>query len=258
MALAAELAVDLNADVGEGYGRWNCGPDAEMLRVVSSANIACGYHAGDPSIMRACTEFAASQTVSIGAHVAYPDRAGFGRRFLDMSATELTDAVIYQIAALDGFARLAGSRVTYVKPHGALYHSVLEHIAQAEAVAGAIAEYDSGLTVLGPPRSAMRDAASRIGLPVAIESFPDRSYTPDGQLVSRQHEGAVISDPRRVAERAVRMVTAREVEAVDGTIINVAPDSLCIHGDAPGADTIARCIQSALSDAGVAIKTFSR
>ncbi|MBJ8341974.1 LamB/YcsF family protein [Antrihabitans sp. YC3-6] len=249
--------VDLNADVGEGYGRWECGPDADVLTIVTSANIACGFHAGDPSTLRATTAIAATNHVAIGAHVGYPDLLGFGRRFMDLSPAELTDAVVFQIGALDGFSRIAGERIRYVKPHGALYNAVVDNTGQADALVAAVSEYDPTLTILGMGGSALFNAAERAGLATATEAFPDRGYTPDGRLASRKLPGAVIGDPAIVARRALRMVLDHEVEAIDGTIVTLHADSLCIHGDSPTAAIAAQQLRSALTEAGVTIEAFT-
>ena len=214
--------VDLNCDVGEGYGAWPGGPDEVLMQQATSVNVACGYHAGDPSIMRRTCALAVRHHCAIGAQVAYPDLAGFGRRFIDMQPGDLTDAVVYQLAALDGFARLAGSRVEYVKPHGALYNAVVAHEAQAAAVATAVYQYDPTLAVLGMPRSAIGRACERLGVRFVHEGFADREYTADGLLVPRTQPGALITDPLRAAAQAVAL-------AASGL------QSVCIHSDTPGA-----------------------
>jgi UPF0271 protein len=249
--------VDLNSDVGESYGRWELGDDASLLGVVSSANVACGFHAGDPSTLRRTCATAAAGDVAVGAQVGYPDLAGFGRRFLDMEAGELTDAVLYQLGALDAFARVAGTRVRYVKPHGALYHAVVTHEAQAAAVVRAVLEYDGQLAVLGLPGSALLAAAEGAGLRPVAEAFADRAYTPDGSLVSRREPGAVLHDPEAVAARVVRMATDGEVVAVDGTVVPVRAESVCVHGDSPGAVAMARAVRGALAEHGVDVRPFA-
>lgn len=250
-------SVDLNSDLGESFGRWVLGDDAALLEVVTSANIACGFHAGDPSTLRRTCEQAAARGVVIGAQVAYPDLAGFGRRFVDMAAGELTDAVLYQIGALDGLARVAGARVAYVKPHGALYNTVVVHEVQAAAVVRAVAEYDAGLAVLGLPGSVVLRLAQETGLRTVAEAFADRAYTPEGTLVPRSRPGAVLHDPQAVAERVVRLVTAGEVLAVDGSVVRVRADSVCVHGDSPDAVAMARAVRAALERADVQLQGFA-
>ncbi len=256
-AVSAAPAIDLNSDLGEGFGRWSLGEDAALLDVVTSANVACGYHAGDPSTMRRTCAAAAERGVAIGAHVGYRDLAGFGRRFLDVDPGELRDDVIYQVGALAGFARLAGASVGYVKPHGALYNALFEHTEQAAAVVEAIRCHDAALPSVGLPGSAFLRLAAEAGLATVGEAFADRAYTPAGRLVSRRMAGAVIHDPAEVAARCVRMVTEGIVDAVDGTPVPVRPDSICVHGDTPGAVEIARTVRRALVDAGVALRPFA-
>lgn len=248
--------IDLNSDLGEGFGAWPLGDDDALLDVVTSANIACGFHAGDPSVLRRVTERAAERGVSIGAQVGYRDLAGFGRRFIDMDPDDLANDVIYQIGALDGFARIAGSAVRYVKPHGALYNAVVAHAEQAAAVVEAIRRYDPSLPVLGLPGSQLVKQAEEAGLSVVLESFADRAYTPEGTLVSRREASAVVLDPDVVVERSVRMAVEGAVQAVDGSVLKLSPQSLCVHGDTPGAVEIARRVRKALADAGVAVKPF--
>ncbi|MER7115976.1 LamB/YcsF family protein [Saccharomonospora azurea] len=251
-----DAVIDLNSDLGEGFGAWPLGDDDALLDVVTSANIACGFHAGDPSVLRRVTERAAERGVSIGAQVGYRDLAGFGRRFIDMDPDDLANDVIYQIGALDGFARIAGSAVRYVKPHGALYNAVVAHAEQAAAVVEAIRRYDPSLPVLGLPGSQLVKQAEEAGLSVVLESFADRAYTPQGTLVSRREASAVVLDPDVVVERSVRMAVEGAVQAVDGSVLKLSPQSLCVHGDTPGAVEIARRVRKALADAGVAVKPF--
>src|SRR3954469_19070270 len=208
--------MDLNADMGEGFGSWSMGDDSALLDVVTSANVACGFHAGDPSIMRRVTAEAVERGVAIGAHVGYADKPGFGRRFLDIEPAALRDEVVYQLGALDAFARIAGDRVRYVKPHGALYNTIGHHEAQAAAVVGAVADYDRTLPVLGLPGSAWLRLAAEAGLTVVQEAFADRAYTPEGTLVSRRLSGAVLHDPAEIAARCVAMATGEPVRDVAG------------------------------------------
>ncbi|RZU30415.1 LamB/YcsF family protein [Blastococcus saxobsidens] len=249
--------IDLNADLGEGFGVWRLGDDDALLGVVSSANVACGFHAGDPLTMRRVCAAAVASTVSIGAQVAYRDLAGFGRRFLDVAPAELTADVLYQLAALDGIARTAGGRVSYVKPHGALYNAVVHHERQAQAVVDAVAAYDPHLAVLGLPGSVLLRFAAGAGLRTVAEGFADRGYTPEGALVPRSAAGAVVHDPAEVAERAVRMAADGVVLAVDGTRVAVDVESVCVHGDTPGAVDLARSVRASLESAGLTVAAFA-
>ncbi|MFI5764750.1 LamB/YcsF family protein [Streptomyces sp. NPDC051563] len=251
--------IDLNADLGEGFGRWTLTDDEALLSVVTSANVACGFHAGDPSIMRRVCELAAARGVRIGAQVSYRDLAGFGRRAMDVPAGELADEVAYQIGALEVFARAAGSRVSYVKPHGALYNRTVRDEDQAGAVVAGVllATGPGGLPVLGLPGSHLLAAAGRAGLPAVPEAFADRAYTPAGTLVPRGEPGAVVHDPDAVVARAVDMAARHVVTAADGSRIPVAARSLCLHGDTPGAAELALRVREALGGAGVRVEAFA-
>ena len=249
-------AIDINSDLGEGLGLWKMGDDDALLEIVSSANVACAFHAGDPSTMRSVCAVAAERGVAIGAHVSYPDLAGFGRRFLDIDPTELRDLVTYQIGALDAFARAAGSSVSYVKPHGALYNTIVHHEAQAAAVIAGVAAYGS-LPVLGLPHSIALDHASAAGLRPIREAFVDRAYNADGSLAPRQLPGAVLHDVDVIATRTLRMVNEGRVTAIDGTEIEFVADSICVHGDTPGAVTIARAVRATLERSGVTVRPFA-
>ena len=249
-------AVDLNSDLGEGFGVWQLGDDEALLRIVTSANVACGFHAGDPSIMRAVAAGAVAHDVAVGAQVSYRDLAGFGRRSMDIAPDELTNDVLYQLGALDGFCRVAGSRVRYVKPHGALYNTCVVDDEQAQAVVRAVKEYDDALPILGLPGSALLRHAEQAGLTPVSEGFADRGYTPDGHLVPRSEPGALVTDADAVVERSVRLATAGEVVAVNGSVLTMAVSSLCIHGDTPGAVDLARRVRTALEAAGVDVLRF--
>jgi UPF0271 protein len=249
--------IDLNADLGEGFGVWRLGDDDALLDVVTSANVACGFHAGDPSTMRRVCARAVERGVAIGAQVSYRDLAGFGRRFIDVDPAELAADVLYQLAALDGIARAEGGRVRYVKPHGALYNAAVHHEGQARAVVDAVVAYDRSLPVLGLPGSSLLRAAGAAGLRAVEEGFADRGYTPEGTLVPRRSPGALVSDPAVVAERAVRMATDGLVTAADGTAVEVTVASVCVHGDTPGAVELARRVRAALEDAGLRIAPFT-
>ncbi len=250
--------IDLNADLGESFGAWTMGDDAALLAVVTSANIACGFHAGDPATMLRICRAAADRGVAIGAHVSYHDLAGFGRRFVDVHPDDLAADVLYQIGALDGIARACGARVSYVKPHGALYNTVVHHDAHAAAVIEAVAAWTPGpLAVLGLPGSVLLARAAANGLPTVTEAFADRAYTAEGRLVPRSQHGAVITDAPTVARRAVQMAVERRVTAVDGSVVEVDARSICVHGDTPGARELATAVRAALCGAGVSLRSFA-
>jgi UPF0271 protein len=249
--------VDLNSDLGEGFGQWTLGDDDALLDVVTSANVACGFHASDPSIMSRVCARATGSGVAIGAQVGYRDLAGFGRRFIDMEPDALTADVIYQIGALEAFARVAGSRVRYVKPHGALYNAIVHHEEQAAAVVRAVVDYDRTLPVLGLPGSVWLSQAADAGLTVVQEAFADRAYTPEGTLVSRRLPGAVLHDPAEIARRCVAMASGEPIQDVEGGPLALRPDSICVHGDTSGAVEIAREVREALAAAGVALAPFA-
>lgn len=250
------MRIDLNSDVGESFGRWELGDDAAVLALVSSANVACGFHAGDASTLRRTCDDAVRHGVVIGAQVGYRDLAGFGRRFIDMDPVELADDVIYQIGALDGLARVAGGRVRYVKPHGALYNAVVHHAEQAQAVVDAVRAYDPDLPVLGLPGSVLLETAAAAGLRTVREAFADRAYTPEGTLVSRRHDGALHLDPEQVGRRVLELVTEGTLTAIDGSTLQIQAESVCLHGDSPGAVAMAHRVRDALLDAGVEIGSF--
>ncbi|MGC9668730.1 LamB/YcsF family protein [Planosporangium sp. 12N6] len=248
--------VDLNSDLGEGFGAWTLGDDDVLLEIVTSANVACGFHAGDPSIMRRVCSRAVERGVAIGAQVGYRDLAGFGRRAIAVDPAELTDEVLYQLGALDGIAGAEGGRVSYLKPHGALYNTIATDHEQAAAVVDAVRRYDPTMPVLGLPGSVFLRLAAEAGLTTIGEAFADRAYTPTGLLVPRRAPGSVLHDADVIAERCVQMVTTGTVPAVDGTSVSVAARSICVHGDTPGAVAIARRVRERLVKAGVAIRRF--
>ncbi|SDO77290.1 UPF0271 protein [Nakamurella panacisegetis] len=250
------IAIDLNADLGESFGSWTLGDDDAMLEVVTSANVACGFHAGDPSTLWRTVHAAARHGVVVGAQVGYHDLAGFGRRFIDVEPEDLAADVIYQIGALAGVARAAGTRVRYVKPHGALYNAIVGHADQAAAVVAAVTAYDDDLAVVGLPGSAFLAAAERAGLRTVREAFADRAYAADGTLVSRREPGAVLHDPEEIATRMVDLVTSGRIRAVTGESIAVQADSICVHGDSVGAVGIARAVYEALTAAGTRVRSF--
>lgn len=249
-------SIDLNADLGEGFGRWQLTDDEQLLSVVTSANVACGFHAGDPVTMRRVCELAAARGVRIGAQVSYRDLAGFGRRAMDVPSAELTAEVAYQIGALEVFARAAGTRVSYVKPHGALYNRVVHDEEQAAAVVDGVLLADATLPVLGLPGSRFLEAARKAGLHGVTEAFADRAYTEEGTLVPRGQEGAVVTDPEAVVERSLGLARDRSVISRSGARIEVAARSLCLHGDTPGAVELARRVRERLEASGVQVEAF--
>ncbi|WP_377639594.1 LamB/YcsF family protein [Oryzobacter terrae] len=248
--------IDLNADLGESFGTWVLGDDEAMLDVVTSANVACGFHAGDASTIRRTVAAAAARGVAVGAQVGYRDLAGFGRRRINMDPVDLTADVLYQLGALEAMCRVAGTRVAYVKPHGALYTTAAVDEVQAGAVVEAVATYDRTLPLLGLPGSVLLSLAADAGVPTVAEAFADRGYTASGHLVPRGAEGALVHDPDEVAARVLRLVTEGTVVAVDGSVVEVAARSVCTHGDTPGAVEVARAVRSALEAAGVVVSSF--
>jgi len=249
--------VDLNADLGESFGVWKLGDDDAMLDVVTSANVACGFHAGDAATLARTCRAAAERGVRIGAQVSYRDLAGFGRRFIDATPEDLTADVIYQIGALQALAHAAGSTVSYVKPHGALYNTIVTNHDQARAVAEAVSAVDAGLPVLGLSGSAFFAAAQHLGLRTVPEAFADRAYRSDGQLLSRRLPNAVLHDIAEIADRVASMVTAGRVSAADGSTIPITVESVCVHGDSPGAVQIAHAVRDRLVADGVELKPFT-
>ncbi|WP_028569349.1 LamB/YcsF family protein [Salinispora tropica] len=249
--------MDLNADLGEGLGVWRLGDDAALLDLVTSANVACGFHAGDAVTMRRVCAGAAERGVMVGAQVSYRDLVGFGRRHIAYEFAELRDEVIYQLGALDGFCRVAGTRVRYLKPHGALYHAVTYDESQAAAVVAAVAEYDDQLALLCPSGSVLSQLANGAGLRAVSEGFADRGYQPNGRLVPRGAPNALVADPEQMAQQALRMATEQAVVAVDGTVIPCPVQSICLHGDTPGAVRCAELIRAVLVDAGIPLAPFT-
>lgn len=249
--------IDLNSDLGESFGAWRMGDDGAMLEVVSSANIACGFHAGDPAGMRKTLAAAAARGVTVGAHVGYRDLAGFGRRPMDVPAAELTADIIYQTGALQALARAEGTRVAYVKPHGALYNTVAHDRRQATALLEALRLLGGGLTLMVLAGAPLVRQAREAGLTVVEEAFADRAYTAAGTLLPRSEKGAVLHDPDAIAARMVDFVTSGTVEAVDGSRVRITAQSICVHGDSPGAVATARAVRSALDAAGVSVRPFA-
>jgi UPF0271 protein len=237
--------IDLNSDLGESFGSWHLGDDVAMLEIVTSANVACGFHAGDPATIERTVNAAAERGVRIGAQVSYPDLVGFGRRRMDIDPDDLTADVLYQIGALAAFCHAAGTRLSYVKPHGALYNRIVDDEQQAQAVCRAITRYADGVPLLTLPRSVAADVAEAAGLPVVHEGFADRAYTDDGRLVPRSKPGAVLTDADSVAAHAVELAHGGDVR------------SICVHGDTPGAVALARATRTALEGAGLPLKAFA-
>ncbi|MFM7627142.1 MAG: LamB/YcsF family protein [Gammaproteobacteria bacterium] len=249
-------SIDLNSDLGESYGAWRMGDDAAMLEVVSSANVACGFHAGDPIGILRTVKTAAERSVAIGAHVSYPDLAGFGRRDMDIAPADLTADVGYQIGALKGLAAAAGAQVRYVKPHGALYNRIAVDAVQGAAVIAAIKAVDPSLVLMGLAGAPILAQARAAGLAVVAEAYADRAYTPAGHLVPRRETGAVLHDVSLIAARMVRLATDGIVEAIDGSVIRIDAESISVHGDSPGAVAIACEVRRRLEAEGIGIASF--
>ncbi|MDR0225565.1 MAG: LamB/YcsF family protein [Burkholderiaceae bacterium] len=250
------MKMDLNSDLGESLGAWRMGDDAAMLDIVSSANVACGFHGGDPAGILETLKAAQGRGVMVGAHVSYPDLVGFGRRNMDVASSDLVASIIYQIGALQGLAQAAGTRVRYVKPHGALYNTIAQDRRQAGDVIAAIRAIDPSLVLVALAGSPLIDWARDAGLTVVAEAFADRGYTPEGALVSRREPGAVLHDVDQIAERMLTLVRDGVVRAVDGSLVRIAADSICVHGDSPGAVAIARHLRERFEREGVRISSF--
>jgi UPF0271 protein len=247
------MRIDLNADVGESFGAYSLGADASLMRSITSASIAAGFHAGDPSVLRRTINLAKSHGVAIGAHPGFPDLVGFGRRELQVAPAEAEDFVLYQIAAVAGVAAAEGVKLQHVKPHGALFNMAVRDAALAAAIAKAVAAFDRSLILFGLPGSAILSAGRAAGLRVAAEIFADRAYEPDGSLTPRSRPGSVIHDAGAVAARAVRMVTEGVVDALDGTVVPLDADTICVHSDTPGAGQLAAGLRARLEAAGVTV-----
>jgi UPF0271 protein len=245
------ITFDFNCDMGEGFGDWRLGLDEEVIKVVTSANVACGFHAGDPAIMRRTVRLAEAHGVGVGAHPGFPDLRGFGRRNLAATPDEVRDDLVYQVGALTAFT--SAKRLQHVKPHGALYNMAVPGGALARAIGEAVLDCDPSLTLVALAGSKWAEEAERMGLRVAREAFADRALMPDGTLVPRSKPGAVIHDERQVIERSVRLVTEKTVVAISGEVVHVEADTLCLHGDTPGAVALASALRSALEAAGVVL-----
>jgi UPF0271 protein len=251
-----QMRIDLNADMGESFGAYTVGHDAGLMRAITSANVAAGFHAGDPSVLRETIRLAKAHGVAVGAHPGFPDLVGFGRRELNATPREVEDFVLYQIAAVAGVAAAEGVRLQHVKPHGALFTMAVRNADLAAAIARAIAAVDRTLILFGLPGSEILNAGRAAGLRVAAEAFADRAYEPDGSLASRRVAGSVIHDAAVVVDRAVRMVKEHRVIAVDGSTLPLEADTICVHGDTPGADALAAAIRCGLEEAGVTVKAI--
>ncbi|WP_297203718.1 5-oxoprolinase subunit PxpA [uncultured Pluralibacter sp.] len=249
--------IDLNSDLGESYGQWTLGDDAAILPLVSSANVACGFHAGSPDVILATLRAAASSGAAVGAHVSYPDLVGFGRRNMDIAYDELFADVVYQIGALQGLAAAAGTRVRYVKPHGALYNTIAGNARQGQAVIDAIKAVDATLPLVGLAGSQILTQAREAGLSTVAEAFADRAYHRNGALVSRRESGAVLHDPQQVARRMLQLLTEGGITSIEGDFTPIAADSICVHGDSPGAIEMARQLRALLEANGFTIRAFT-
>lgn len=250
--------IDLNSDLGESFGQWTMGDDAAILQIVSSANVACGFHAGSPAGILETLRAAKAQGVAVGAHVAYPDLVGFGRRNMDIASDELTADVIYQIGALQGLAQAVGTRVRYVKPHGALYNTIAHDKRQAEAVLDAILAFDASLPLVVLAGSPLLAWAQQKGVATVSEAFADRAYHADGSLVSRREPGAVLHDAGQVAARMLQLITEGGVESIEGVFTPVQADSICVHGDSTGALAMAQAIRNLFISQEIEVQAFTR
>jgi 5-oxoprolinase (ATP-hydrolysing) subunit A len=251
------MRIDINADLGESFGAYTIGHDAGLMHAITSANVAAGFHAGDPSVLRDTIRLAKARGVAVGAHPGFPDLVGFGRRELNATPREIEDLVLYQIAAVQGVAAAEGVTVQHVKPHGALFNMAVRNADLAAAIARAVAAIDRSLILFGLPGSEILRAGRAAGLRVAAEVFADRAYEPDGSLMSRRKPGSVIHDPAAVVARAVKMVTGRSVIASDGSVVPLEADTICVHGDTPGSDVLAGSLRAGLEAAGVTVKAVS-
>jgi UPF0271 protein len=252
------MEIDLNADVGEGFGPWPMGDDEHLVPLVSSVNVACGLHAGDPATIERTVRLAVAAGAAVGAHPGYPDLAGFGRRELAMPPAELEATILYQVGAVAAFAREAGVELHHVKPHGALYNAAARDPRLAETVARAVRRWSRDVVLYGLAGSALIDAGRAASLAVAAEAFPDRAYEPDGALRSRSLAGAVLTDSAAIATRAVTMAHDGRVVATDGSTLRIEPESLCLHGDTPGAAAHAAAVRRALAEASVDVRPVTR
>jgi UPF0271 protein len=252
------MRIDINSDMGESFGAYSIGHDAGLMKAITSANVAAGFHAGDPSVLRDTIRSAKQHNVAVGAHPGFPDLVGFGRRELHVTPKEAEDMVLYQVAAVAGVAAAEGVKIQHVKPHGALFNMAVRNAELSSAIARAVAAFDRTLILFGLPGSEILAAGRAARLRVAAEVFADRAYEPDGTLASRRKPGSVIHDPDAVVARAVRMATDRTVVATDGSIVAVAADTICVHGDTPGSDRLAEKIRAGLEAAGITVKAIGQ
>ena len=252
------MRIDINSDMGESFGAYTIGHDAGLMKSITSANIAAGFHGGDPSVLRETIRLAKSHGVAVGAHPSYPDLVGFGRRAMAVSPKEAEDFCLYQIAAVAGVAQAEGVRMQHVKPHGALFNMAVRNAELSAAIARAVAAFDSSLILFGLPGSEILNAGRADGLRVAAEVFADRAYEPDGSLASRRKPGSVIHDAAAVVARAIRMVKEHTVVAIDGSVVALEADTICVHGDTPGSDELAARIRAGLETAGVTVKAIGQ
>jgi UPF0271 protein len=252
------VRIDINSDLGESFGAYTIGHDAGLMKSITSANVAAGFHAGDPSVLRETIRLAKANGVAVGAHPGFPDLVGFGRRELNVTPAEAEDLVLYQVAAVAGVAAAEGMRVQHVKPHGALFNMAVRNAELSAAIARAVAAIDRSLILFGLPGSEILDAGRAAGLRVAAEIFADRAYERDGSLMSRRKPGAVIHDANAVVSRAVRMVKERSVTASDGSLVPLDADTICVHGDTPGSDELAAMLRAGLEAAGVTVKAIGQ
>jgi len=250
------IRIDINSDMGESFGAYTIGHDAGLMKAITSANVAAGFHGGDPSVLRATIRMAKANGVAVGAHPGFPDLVGFGRRELNVTPKEAEDFVLYQVAAVAGVARAEGVALQHVKPHGALFNMAVRNRELADAIARGVAAFDANLILFGLPGSEILTAGRSAGLRVAAEVFADRAYEPDGSLASRRKPGAVIHDADAVVARAVRMVKDRSVVAIDGSVVSLDADTICVHGDTPGSDVLAAKIRGGFEAAGITVKAI--
>jgi 5-oxoprolinase (ATP-hydrolysing) subunit A len=252
------MQVDLNADAGESFGAWKLGNDEALFDFISTVNVACGFHAGDPLTIKQTLGLAKQKSVAIGAHPGYPDLVGFGRRVLTATPEQVYADVLYQISALAGFTKVAGLPLRHVKAHGALANESWKNVETAHAVAKATHDFDATLPLMVLPKTLLEVEARKLGVPVVLEAFPERAYLKNAQLAPRSMEGSSIHDPKEAARRAVMIVKEKRIKALDGSWVDFEVQSLCIHGDNPQAVEIAKEIRSALEAEGITVQTFSR
>jgi 5-oxoprolinase (ATP-hydrolysing) subunit A len=250
------MRIDINSDTGESFGAYTIGHDEGLFKSITSANVAAGFHAGDPSVLRDTIRLAKKHGVAVGAHPGFPDLVGFGRRELNVTPREAEDMVLYQVAAVAGVAAAEGVTLQHVKPHGALFNMAVRNRELADAIARGVAAFDKGLILFGLPGSEIVNAGRAAGLRVAAEVFADRAYEPDGSLASRRKPGSVIHDPTAVVARAVRMVKERNVVAIDGSVVPLEADTMCVHGDTQGSDDLAAKIRAGLEAAGITVRAI--